>query len=205
MIRPTMESLNLLKKIADDVPTFHLHYHVLYDLAKSYPDAQKITYLEIGSFKGASACLLLQRPNTQVLTIDKYFKEEVTFNIEYHNPHKNEWHFICGDSNSPDVVGKVNEITQGINILFIDGEHSYKAVHADFESYARLVSPGGFVVFDDYNDIQATPGVRRAVDEIASNNAVGWQAIGAFENTLGAPGFPAEEKKGNDFIMRRLL
>lgn len=204
MIRPTMESLNILKKIANDVPTFHLHYHVLYDLAKSYPDTHKVIFLEVGSFKGASACLLLQRQNTKVLTIDKFFGEEIAFNIECHNPYNNEWHFICGDSNSPEVIGKVKEMVDGLDILFIDGEHSYKAVNADFAAYSSMVRPGGFVVFDDYNDINATPAVKRAVDEIASNNAIGWQVMGALENTLGAPGFPAEEKKGNDFIMRRL-
>lgn len=203
MIRPTLESLQILRRIADDVPTFHRHYHVLYDIAQSYPDARKVVYCEIGTFKGASACLLLQRPNTKVITIDKYFLEEATFNIEGHNPHKNEWHFICGDSHSSDVVKKVKEITNSIDILFIDGEHSYNAVTSDFLAYKDTVRSGGYVVFDDYNDITATPQVRRAVDDLVKR-LIGWEILGTFENEFGAEGWPAHVKEGNDFAIRKM-
>ena len=35
------------------------------------------------------------------------------------------------------------------DFLFIDGDHTYQGVKADFEMYAPLVRPGGLVVFHD--------------------------------------------------------
>jgi len=34
-------------------------------------------------------------------------------------------------------------------LLFIDGDHSYDGVRADFENYAPLVRPGGLIAFHD--------------------------------------------------------
>jgi MMP 1-O-methyltransferase len=36
-----------------------------------------------------------------------------------------------------------------IGLLFIDGDHDYEAVRADFEFWSPLVAPDGFIVFDD--------------------------------------------------------
>jgi predicted O-methyltransferase YrrM len=36
-----------------------------------------------------------------------------------------------------------------LDLLFIDGDHSYEGVRRDFEMYGPLVRPGGLVVFHD--------------------------------------------------------
>jgi predicted O-methyltransferase YrrM len=38
-----------------------------------------------------------------------------------------------------------------LDVLFIDGDHSYEGVRADFEQYAPLVRPGGIVALHDIN------------------------------------------------------
>jgi predicted O-methyltransferase YrrM len=38
---------------------------------------------------------------------------------------------------------------RGVDLLFIDGDHSYGAVRSDHEMYAPLCAPGGLVVFHD--------------------------------------------------------
>jgi predicted O-methyltransferase YrrM len=43
---------------------------------------------------------------------------------------------------------------QPIDLLFIDGDHSYGGVHADFAMYAPLVRPGGLIAL---HDICTTP------------------------------------------------
>jgi cephalosporin hydroxylase len=48
-----------------------------------------------------------------------------------------------------------------IRFLFIDADHSYDGVKADFETWSPYVVPGGFIVFHDY----AIPDVRRFVNE----------------------------------------
>jgi hypothetical protein len=44
------------------------------------------------------------------------------------------------------------------NVLIIDGDHSYSGVRHDFLNYSHLVKPGGYIVFDNYND-PSCPGV----------------------------------------------
>lgn len=39
--------------------------------------------------------------------------------------------------------------TQPIDLLFIDGDHSYRGVQRDWELFSRFVSPWGMVVFHD--------------------------------------------------------
>lgn len=48
---------------------------------------------------------------------------------------------IMGDSRSPETLIKLKEKLKGrlINLLFIDGDHSYPSVKSDYEIYAPLV------------------------------------------------------------------
>jgi predicted O-methyltransferase YrrM len=57
---------------------------------------------------------------------------------------------ILGDSKSHDVVEDVRRrFPDGIDFLFIDGDHSYDGVKSDYEIYAPLVRAGGVVAFHD--------------------------------------------------------
>ena len=47
--------------------------------------------------------------------------------------------------------------------LIIDGDHSYDGVRHDSETYIGTVKPGGYVLFDDYNN-EHWPAVRQYVD-----------------------------------------
>lgn len=54
------------------------------------------------------------------------------------------------DSHDPKTVEKVRRALDGpIDFLFIDGDHSYEGVRADWELYSPLVRPGGLVAFHD--------------------------------------------------------
>lgn len=61
------------------------------------------------------------------------------------------WKFICGDSHSDRVCNAVKEIVGDgkIDILFIDGDHSYEGVKRDFETYAPMVKERGLVLMHD--------------------------------------------------------
>lgn len=58
---------------------------------------------------------------------------------------------IQGDSHSPEIIKTVGDIypNRDVDFLFIDGDHSYGGVKADFENYCHLVRPGGVIVFHD--------------------------------------------------------
>lgn len=70
-------------------------------------------------------------------------------------------------STDPEAV----EMAQGLNInlLIIDGDHSYSGVKFDFETYFPLLAPGGYIIFDDYH-VNGWPGVQKFVDEEIRNN-----------------------------------
>jgi predicted O-methyltransferase YrrM len=55
-----------------------------------------------------------------------------------------------GDSKAPETRAHVDSLfPNGLDLLFIDGDHSLEGVSADFDGYAPLVCPGGLVVFHD--------------------------------------------------------
>lgn len=58
---------------------------------------------------------------------------------------------IRGDSHDPDTLNELRRLLDGrpIDLLFIDGDHTYDGVRADFEMYAPLVRSGGIVAFHD--------------------------------------------------------
>jgi len=63
---------------------------------------------------------------------------------------------IIGDSTDPKTVERVKarlgkrvwELA-GVDFLFLDGDHDYAYVKADFDNYSTLVRKGGVVVFHD--------------------------------------------------------
>lgn len=57
---------------------------------------------------------------------------------------------------SSDILGDVRTVLlargiQRIDMLFIDGDHSYASVKSDIETYVPLVKPGGLICGHDYS------------------------------------------------------
>jgi len=61
---------------------------------------------------------------------------------------------LQGDSHDPVFIEKVrNQVGEGsIDFMFIDGDHSYEGIKADFNNYYSLVKKGGFIAFHDIID-----------------------------------------------------
>lgn len=55
-----------------------------------------------------------------------------------------------------------------IDLLHVDGRHSYDDVRADFETYQSTLSTRAVVLFHDTHEIQPTFGVHRFWDELAT-------------------------------------
>ena len=53
---------------------------------------------------------------------------------------------------------------QKYDLMIIDGNHTFEGVKYDFDKYNQLITPGGFVFFDDYN-AKEWPGVKSFVDQ----------------------------------------
>jgi len=104
---------------------------------------------------------------------------------------------IVGLSQAPEVVARARELTaaRGIDVLFIDGDHSAEGVVADFENYAPLVRPGGVIIFDDYEETGLT-GVSAAIAHIRAVHGPQWHWIGQLPNAANASQFNEYEWDG---------
>jgi cephalosporin hydroxylase len=204
-LKPTQTSLDIVREIATSVSTFHHHYHILYDIANTYPVDYVLNYVEIGCYAGGSACLMIQRPNTNVISIDLGTPIDTTIvknNVNKVNKHDNFYNYLEGNSHNLIILTKLTEIISEIDILFIDGDHSFNGVLYDFETYSKMVKRGGYIIFDDYNDHKFSPQVKPAVDMIIPKLSDTYKIIGTFENSLGAR--PVELLDGNCYIIQKL-
>ena len=113
--------------------------------------------VEVGSLNGRSACALLNGCKGIVHCIDT-FKIPGTYEAFI----KNVGHFKNLDTHISDSVKAANKFkNESIDMVFIDADHSYKAVKADIEAW--LPKTRKLICGHDY--VPSWPGVRKAVDE----------------------------------------
>ena len=121
------------------------------DFLKYSADLNPKYVLEIGTFFGGLTFLLSQAIKTVSLTISiDLFKRNAILLHYFSKPGKNI-KLISGSSYDPMTVRKVERIlgSEKLDLLFIDGDHSYEGVKKDFLSYRRLVRNNGIIAFHD--------------------------------------------------------
>ena len=73
---------------------------------------------------------------------------------------------VVGDSRTVDLP------EPGVDLLFVDGDHSYEGASADLRRWSPLVRAGGHLVLHDAVDTggygNVYPGIARAVDELVA-------------------------------------
>lgn len=83
------------------------------------------------------------------------------------------WTFVQSDSRDINTIaraiGQQVMLVDGIDVLFIDTEHTYEMAEAELRAWAEYVKPGGVILM---HDPETFPGVRRAAQEFA--DAHGW-------------------------------
>ena len=105
--------------------------------------------------------------------------------------------FLRADSHDPSTLEELTRLLQGklIDVLFIDGDHSYAGVRQDFELYSKLVRPGGLVFFHDIahhrpsdnchvDQLWAELRPRYQSREFIENTDQGWAGIGLIRMSL---------------------
>jgi predicted O-methyltransferase YrrM len=206
----TLESHNILKNINQQITgrVFHNHTHILYDL-RTMIQKDLAVYLEIGTCSGSSFCLILQHnKKTKVIGIDDGTTapggiETTLKNINKLNVHNYDNELIIGSSSDESIIKNIKQQISGIDIFFIDGNHSFEAVVSDFLNYKDLILQGGYVVFDDYHDYKWSPQVKHAVDYMFNVGIFeGFEVLGYLENTV------TKENKYkpfcNEFILKKI-
>lgn len=104
------------------------------------------TLVEIGSDKGGSfyAWCQIARPDALLISVDLpggsfgTFSEDVIEVMRSYARGRQRVVPIIGNSHEAATLARVRELVGGgsVDVLFIDGDHSYAGVRADFEQYA---------------------------------------------------------------------
>jgi predicted O-methyltransferase YrrM len=113
---------------------------------------QPAAICEIGAASGGTLCALAHaaRPLV-VISIDIDFTSARLRALPRLGRADQAIACIAGDSHGEPVRARVAEVLRGrpLDLLFIDGDHSYAGVRTDFEAYSGLVRPGGLIGFHD--------------------------------------------------------
>lgn len=91
--------------------------------------------------------------------------EHIGIDINYEEGHPD----IAGDSRDPETRKKLETLLAGrpIDLLFIDGDHTYEVVKSDYEVYAPLTKH--IVAIHDIRTPSTPNGVKRFWDELTAN------------------------------------
>ncbi len=129
--------------------------------------------LEIGSYVGASAyffssALARNGSPRQLMCIDTWENDAMTEgyrdtrkDFKFHTQKYSKF-IVSIRGYSTQVVDEVRQKINRLDLLFIDGDHSYEGVKADWEAYKGFLHSGSVIIFHDYGWAE---GVRRVVHE----------------------------------------
>lgn len=137
------------------------------------------TILEIGSYRGKSCAMLAlgsaadaSTPPGHVTAIDPHMRAEGAGATAYCDEDERVFHETMARLGVADRVTHIVKTSADarpdwpdtpIDLLWIDGDHSYEGVKRDLTDWAPLVTPGGILACHDYAHRE---GVRRAWEEI---------------------------------------
>lgn len=130
--------------------------------------------LEIGSYLGASATCLAaachRSGRGKVLCIDTWNNNAMTegardtWSLFHANTAMYSSYIVPVRGYSTEVVDQVTQDISELDLLFIDGDHSYQGVKADWKAYRGFLREGSVVIFHDYGWAE---GVQKVVhDEV---------------------------------------
>lgn len=119
---------------------------------------QPQSVLEIGTAKGGTFYIWSRYLNSvdKLISLDLPngrfgggYDEQKTNIFREFVPSK-EMHFVRNDSHQDDTYEAVAKLVDdGIDFLFIDGDHTYEGVKQDFEMYSELVAEDGVIALHD--------------------------------------------------------
>lgn len=169
--------MNFVESHPPPVPAYQntREFGAVWDLVASRPHAR---ILEIGSLYGGTLWWWGQLPKIKTLVaVDLPSDwEQIRADVIEARTSWPGWfdHLrfvdLQADSRDPGTVTAVEKSLRGsaFDVAFIDGDHTYEGVRADWLAYSPLVRPGGLVAFHDTwpNGDQCQPGVVAWVDEL---------------------------------------
>jgi hypothetical protein len=209
-----------------DDPNFkrihHYNHHVALCIKEMMGDQCK-TYCEIGTHFGHSLCTVLHSKfPSRFVAVDLFSRMGIAkdcmikdvyklaqSNVDIFNKHGYETNVLKGNSRSGRTIRKVADLCpDGIDLLFIDGDHRFKGVTKDFENYFPMVNSGGVIVFDDYLPRNTIKGDDRecpkAIDQLVERYFDEVEVVGLLDDIALAnakKGSSAKRTQNADFIV----
>ncbi len=109
------------------------------------------TVCEVGTANGGTTFLLGQALTTAeiMIGVDLFIRRRPR--LRYFARPDQTVLLLDGDSAAPQTLDQVRKGLRGrpLDLLFIDGDHSFDGVVRDFQSYRELVRDGGLIAFHD--------------------------------------------------------
>ena len=148
----------------------------LIELARNVPAGEVI--VELGTFRGRSAIALalgsILGTANRVYAIDPHVAFQGVFGGQFGPSDQAELYGNLVKARVGHIVAVVSLSSQAaahtwtqknVGLLWIDGDHRYAAVSADYNAWSRFVARDGLVAFHD----RSAPGVEQLVGELVSN------------------------------------
>lgn len=167
-----MEHARFADLPASPVPAYQsdLEFGALWEFVAHREHANVV---EIGSLYGGTLWHWLHLPHVATVTsvdvvTDGELREEVLAARAEWQAWSPRLRIVEGDSHDAATVDDVVSAMDAIDVLFIDGDHTYVGVVADWEAWSPHVRAGGIVAFHDTvpNGSRNEPGVVQFVNEL---------------------------------------
>ena len=184
---------NKLKNKIQENINGRICHHNIKILHSIFYNSDYKSYLEIGVHNGSSMSYVVTNDKPIKCygidlfddTYGHYLKDKIslertTLNISKNN-FKSEVELIKGNSTNNDTINELKKKLEGnkIDVLFIDGDHSYEGVKKDFLNYSDFVRSNGLIILDDFNLNGKWPGIRKFAFEMFENN-LKYKILGVF-------------------------
>lgn len=153
-----------------------------FKILNQYKNINNINFLEIGSFEGMGTNYFIDNfltgDNSVITCVDPWIKysestitkmnewdnliNENTYNIFINNTNYNKNKIIIKKGLSIDILPTLEKI---YDFIYIDGDHSEKAVWLDAIYSFKILRNNGIIIFDDYNWNTGDKSPKNAIDK----------------------------------------
>lgn len=158
-----------MKECPVQIAQYEWEFDILLDL---YKRVKPKVVLEIGSWEGGTLFHWLKEADwgVTVISIDLFATVDFYESKRLWESWAKEGqilHCLWGNSTSPDILDSVKTISEKVDWLFIDGDHTFEGAKQDYNNYFPMLNEGGYCVF---HDIIGEAGVMQLWNEIKSDN-----------------------------------